>query len=124
MSLNSKVVLVVDDESALRELFRALLKNLGHQVETADSGAEALCKLEKLHFDLVFTDFLMPEMNGEELAREIKKLRPQMSIVLVSGQPPERLSPCFCAVMAKPFSIDELRSVIASLDLPHPPGTL
>ena len=70
-----------------------MLSDLDHKVVTADCGRDALAKLGSDDFDLVFTDLAMPEMDGWETAREIRKSRPDLPIVLVTGygataQPP------------------------------------
>ena len=116
MSANlQKCVLVVDDEPAVRNLVQALLIHIGHLVETAENGFEALCKIEQQEFDLVFTDLFMPGMKGDELAREIKKRKPTLPIVLITGHQPERVSPEFAQVLGKPFSRDDLREAIVAL---------
>jgi CheY-like chemotaxis protein len=108
-------VLVVDDQPAVRELVEALLRHSGHLVVTAESGPEALGKLDCHQFDVVFTDFLMPGMNGTELAREIKKRIPQLPVVLITGQQLERVSPDIALVLEKPFSRDDLKQAIGAL---------
>jgi CheY-like chemotaxis protein len=115
MALNQKRVLVVDDEPAVRDLMQALVRHIGHEVETVESGAEALDRIEGNEFDLVFTDLIMPGMKGDALAREIKMRRPALPVVLLTGHKPERVSPDFSLVLAKPFTRDDLRRVIAAL---------
>lgn len=115
MTEKQKRVLVVDDQEPVRDLVQALLKHFGHVVETAGSAYEALEKLDASHFDLVFTDFLMPGMNGDELALEIKKRRPHVPIVLITGQQLSRVSPAISLVLEKPFSRDDLRDAICAL---------
>jgi len=75
------------------ETLADMLSDLDHKVVTADCGRDALAKLGSDDFDLVFTDLAMPEMDGWETAREIRKSRPDLPIVLVTGygataQPP------------------------------------
>jgi CheY-like chemotaxis protein len=115
MPEKQKRVLVVDDQEAVRELVEALLKHFGHLVETAGSGEEALGKLEHHQFDVVFTDFLMPGMNGDELAREIKKRRPHLPVVLITGHQFETVSPDISLVLEKPFSRDDLKEAMSAL---------
>lgn len=115
MAFEPKTVLVVDDEPSVRDLVWVLLSRMGHRVETAGNGNEALGKIEDFQFDLVFTDLSMPEMNGDQLAREIKKRRPHLPIVLLTGQKPEIISPEFSLVLTKPFSGSQLRETIDAL---------
>ena len=67
-----KRILVVDDNEMNRDLMEALLEDIGHNAELAESGVEALAKL-KLGFDLVFLDVMMPDMDGFEVARHIRE---------------------------------------------------
>ena len=68
-------ILVIDDEEFVRETLADMLKAMSHKVLMAESGQEAIQKLEDGNFDLVFTDLAMPEMDGWETAREIRKRR-------------------------------------------------
>lgn len=115
MAGKQKSVLIVDDEAAVRDLVQALLRHGGYQVEAAENAAEALTKLEGKPFDLVITDLVMPGMKGDELAREIKKRRPDLPVVLLTGHTPEVLSPDFSLVLSKPFSREQLCQTIAAL---------
>ena len=110
-----KRVLVVDDERPFTDLLTNLLGRLGHTAEAASSAAEALSKIEGAEFDLVLTDFNMPVMKGDELAREIKKRKHGMPVVLVTASPPQSLSQDIDRVLLKPFSVRELCETIASL---------
>jgi CheY-like chemotaxis protein len=109
-----KLVLVVDDEHQIRELFGSVLRQLGHVWETACDAAEALRKVENTEFDLVFTDFNMPGMNGFELAQEIKRRKQRMPVVLITGSSPEFVPPHIDRVLRKPFTVDELRETISA----------
>jgi CheY-like chemotaxis protein len=79
-------ILLVDDEALVRMATIAMLTDLGHQVIEAASGAQALELLRTgAAPDLVITDYLMPVMNGTELAREIRAQRPGLPILLATG---------------------------------------
>lgn len=79
-------IMVVDDESPIREIFRDVLEPEGHKVYLAESGNEALELLQK-HEDIhvLFTDLSMPGMSGWEVARQAKKIRPDLEVILTSG---------------------------------------
>ena len=80
-------ILVVDDESAVLNLLTALLKTRGYKTLAATNGREALA-LFKEHEDdvnLLITDVVMPEMNGIELAVQVRSLRPNLPVLFVSG---------------------------------------
>jgi DNA-binding NtrC family response regulator len=79
-------ILVVDDEAPVREVLRkGLVQMGGFSVETAQNGLEAIGKIETDLFDLVLTDLKMPEMNGMELLKRIKDIRPEMIVVLMTA---------------------------------------
>lgn len=79
------VVLCVDDEAIPLNLRKSVLQKFGFQVITALCGAEALHVLDIQRVDIVLTDLLMPGMSGTELARNVKRRRPELPVVLYSG---------------------------------------
>jgi PAS domain S-box-containing protein len=78
-------VLVVDDEETVRWTLAEMVEVLGHSVRTADGGRAALEALEACEFDVVFTDLSMPEMDGWEVAREVRRRSPLTRIAVVTG---------------------------------------
>ncbi|HEX8559678.1 MAG TPA: GAF domain-containing protein, partial [Pyrinomonadaceae bacterium] len=70
-------VLVVDDEPHVRETLAEMVETLGHRVRRADGGRAALSALAEEDFDIVFTDLSMPEMDGWEVAREVRRRSPR-----------------------------------------------
>jgi CheY-like chemotaxis protein len=109
-------VLVVDDEPALCSLFCEMLQSDGHSTEWAADGSAALSKFESGAFDLVITDQSIAWMTGRELAAEIKKLKPKVPVVLLTGLIDERAnagSPgAIDLLLAKPISHDALREAL------------
>ena len=79
------VVLVVDDDDAVREVTANLLVDLGYHVIEAGSGGAALDLIERHHISAVVLDFAMPGMNGADLARELRARRPQVPILFATG---------------------------------------
>ena len=110
-----KHVLVVDDESSVRDLLQGLLRRLGYTSQAAAGGGEALGHIEKGSFDLFLVDFNMPEMKGDELAREIKKRKPGAAVILITGTEPSRAFPEFDRLLLKPFSLSQLSDTISSV---------
>jgi signal transduction histidine kinase len=109
-------VLVVDDEEMVRSVAIRLLQLRGHEVEGAASGREALDHLEAAPFDLVFTDYGMPEMNGAELARAIRDGWPGLPVVLVTGYTEtHQVEHEVEAVIPKPFRLEDLDASIRKL---------
>jgi signal transduction histidine kinase/ActR/RegA family two-component response regulator len=91
---NGEAVMIVDDEPALVALAEETLAELGYEPVGFDSSIAALqaFRAEPKRFDLVLTDETMPDLTGTELAREIRQLRPEISIILMSGYSGAQLS--------------------------------
>ena len=81
------MILVVDDDEHVREIARAILEDLGYGTIGASSGTAALEVLatEGVRVDALFSDIMMPGMNGFELAQQAKAARPDLKIILSSG---------------------------------------
>ena len=80
-------VLLVDDEMALIDLGRDFLESLGYQVETRESAIDAIeaFRSNSQKYDLIISDITMPRMTGDELAQQVKAIRPEIPIILCSG---------------------------------------
>ncbi|MFH1351850.1 MAG: sigma-54 dependent transcriptional regulator [Pseudomonadota bacterium] len=78
-------IMVVDDELIVRESFLHWFEKLGHRVEAAASGFEALEKLERFPFELLFVDIKMPGMDGIELLRRVKEEYPDTSVIIITA---------------------------------------
>jgi CheY-like chemotaxis protein len=81
----SKTILCIDDDDSVLSYHRALLERRGYDVLTAASGRRGLQLAEVCPVAAVIVDYHMPEMNGHEVAAEIKRIRPQVPIVMVSS---------------------------------------
>lgn len=82
----SEVILVVEDEDRVRQMSVQLLRDLGYTVIHASDAKKALEILEsQAPFDLLFTDVVMPDMNGKQLADRIKEHRPDMKVLYTTG---------------------------------------
>jgi DNA-binding NtrC family response regulator len=110
-------ILVVEDEPLVREVIEVYLREDHHVVQTAANGREGLEKYRVGTFDLVLTDRAMPEVNGDVLAAEIKKIDPQQPVILLTGfgdlmsgagEKPEGVD----LVVGKPFTLNSLRQAI------------
>ena len=111
-------ILLVDDDSGVRDAVSMLLERLGHQVTTAGGGEEALELMSCNTFDLVFTDLGMPRMSGWEVASGVKDLNPVTPVILVTGwgreiteQELEDTGVDF--LLPKPFEVKEAARVVA-----------
>jgi CheY-like chemotaxis protein len=113
-------ILVIDDEESVRETLADMLQALNHKVELARGGQEAVRMLSAASFDLVFTDLAMPEMDGWETAREIRKRWPEMYIVLVTGYgagtlPPAGEDDLVNGIIGKPFDFTQVIQAITEV---------
>jgi PAS domain S-box-containing protein len=118
VEIHTLSVLVVDDEQFVRETLADMLLALGHHVKVASGGREALESLADADVELVFTDLSMPEMDGWEVAREIRRRWPLMSIVLVTGYGKgtdviDGEKNLFNGFIAKPFDFSQIMETIA-----------
>lgn len=78
-------LLIVDDELEIREMLSRHFRMLGHQVELAGNGLEALEVLARERIDVVISDIRMPEMDGVALLREIRRQYPMVRTIMVTG---------------------------------------
>ncbi len=108
-ALSPKHILVVDDEPFVCESIKMLLAYDGHEVQTASSGSEALTRFDPKKIQVVFTDFAMPGMKGDELAEKIKARSPQTPIILLTAFPPPTKPASIDLVLTKPFMLQTLR---------------
>ncbi|MFZ5952981.1 MAG: response regulator, partial [Candidatus Rifleibacteriota bacterium] len=118
-------ILLVEDESALLEVTEEMLSHHGYNVFSTTSPAEALKKANSGEsFHILVTDVIMPEMTGNDLAREIKKNNPEIKIVFMSGYTSNMISSNNTGqegyfFVQKPFSAKQLVETIkASLEKP------
>src|SRR6202012_2509111 len=111
-------ILVVDDESEIREGLEMLLASEGYGVSSAGTGASGLAKLEEHPFDLLLLDVSLPDRNGIDLLREIRLRDPQLSVVLITAYGSiDMARAAFKSgamdYITKPWSNDELLAQVA-----------
>ena len=110
-------VLVVDDEKTVCKSCKRILTQEGYNVDVALSGEEALSKVKANGFDVVITDWKMPEIDGLELARRIKSENPDIAVILITGYPSldtsiEAIRSGVSDYVPKPFTPEELSDVV------------
>ncbi len=113
-------ILAVDDQAIILDLLSAMCQTSGYSVTTADTAQQGLELALSERFDIVLTDLAMPGMSGLEMAREIKKRKPNMPIVLITGwevnlSPAQLEAAGITNVLYKPFRIEQLTDIIASI---------
>ena len=110
-----ETILVVEDEPSLRELMREILERRGYKVLEASDGLEALQRVTEYPepIDLVITDVVMPGMRGWEVCEKLRRLRPELKVIYISGYTDDpmldrRLMGDRAAFVQKPFTPDVL----------------
>jgi CheY-like chemotaxis protein len=106
----TETILVVDDETPVRQLCAKALTRAGYRVHEASNGPEALRLFDECGdtIDLLLTDMKMPLMTGTELARRLRDRRDTIKLLCVSGYPPSVEPEPRMDVLPKPFSRNEL----------------
>ena len=115
--LSSGVVLCIDDNQDVLECEKAFLESFGYTVLTAPSGGKGL-ELASVHsVDVVIVDYSMPGMNGQEVAIEMRRLKPRAPIIMLSGvvDVPEQALNWVDAFIAKDRLASQLLPAIAQL---------
>ena len=113
-------IMIVDDEMIVRESFLHWFKKYGHAVDAASSGFEALEKLEKSPFDLLFVDIKMPGMDGIQLLERVKAEYPQTIVVIITAYGSiqtavEAMKLGASDYLLKPFKPDQLSLVMGKI---------
>src|SRR6476646_11820601 len=111
-------ILVVDDESEIREGLELLLTNEGYGVSSAETGESGLAKLEEHPYDLLLLDVSLPDRNGLDILKEIHRRDPQLSIVLITAYGSIEMARAAFKngamdYITKPWSNDELLAQVA-----------
>jgi len=109
-------ILVVDDEEAILYVFERYLSVAGYDVAVANNGFDAVRAGETGPFDLLITDFRMPGMNGIEVIHALRRLKPGLPALVISGNPIEAgTMPPGVRFLSKPVSMSDLLDIIPSL---------
>jgi CheY-like chemotaxis protein len=111
------VLLCIDDDKDVLECEKSFLESFGYTVLTAASGGKGLELASRYSVDVVIVDYLMPEMNGQEVAREIRRLKPLAPIIMLSAavDVPEQALRLVDAFIAKDSLASQLLPAIAQL---------
>jgi two-component system, NtrC family, response regulator HydG len=113
-------VLVVDDDRDFAESLADVLRSDGHWVDTAYSGEEAILRFPLWHYDLTFMDVRLPGRNGVESLLELRKLRPDAQVYMMTGFSMEHLLERALAVGArgvlqKPLDLDRVLQLLKEM---------
>jgi two-component system cell cycle sensor histidine kinase/response regulator CckA len=119
-----KSVLVVDDENLIREMAKDMLEALGYKVHLAENGLEAIQVYQenKASLDLVILDMIMPEMSGTTCVQKLKKIKPDVKIIVTSGASDlenilsiEKIG--ISAFLPKPYTLKSMSKILSKIDL-------
>ncbi|MEV4346873.1 response regulator [Actinoplanes sp. NPDC049596] len=115
-------ILVVEDEDGVRDIVCRILRKAGYEVHAAPDPIEALrrCREEQLHFDALLTDVIMPGMSGTQLAAELRRTRPGLPVLFMSGytngtSPGGQELPPDAPLLHKPFQTEHLLGTMHQL---------
>ena len=111
-------VLVVDDDPNIIHLVGRMIKRIGYAPTLSMGPMDALSQLRQADFDILLTDYDMPEMNGYDLAKKVKAKLIYIKVVIMTGHCPETISDIIennsivDAFLLKPFSLNDLKNKI------------
>ena len=114
----SKPILIVDDEKNIRLTLSQALETLGAEIDTAANGEEALAKLKGREFGLILLDIRMPGMDGMEVLRRVREIRPDIRIIMITAygtieSAVEALKLGAVDFLQKPFDPEEIRELVS-----------
>ncbi len=125
---NSKIltpgglILLVDDEESILKTTSIILGKIGYRVLSSSTGPDAMAKFRESHADisLVMLDLIMPDMSGREIFKEMKKINPDVNVLLTSGLSQDDiitdlLKEGALGVLKKPFTISMLTGMLENL---------
>ncbi|MEE4264798.1 MAG: response regulator [Desulfobacteraceae bacterium] len=108
-------ILVIDDERNIASLIQEALEMFGHRVQVALNGREGIDKFDRAPFDLVITDILMPEIDGNRVLEHVRQTAGPVPVIGMSGTPWLLEHRDFDFVITKPFPLQRLVQTVESL---------
>jgi len=112
---DNKKILVADDDAIVRKLLNIFLTYIGYDVDCVTDGEEAMIAIEKDNYFLLITDYEMPGINGIDLTKKVRNLRPSMPIIGISGSHTcrkEFLTAGVTIFMEKPITLSILKNAM------------
>jgi len=119
-ALHRTLILVVDDYFADRETLKSILEERGYRVFVAESGNEALTQVKENHFDIVFLDIRLPDIDGAQIFEEVKAIDPEAAVIMMTGYSEEELvrraiSHGAYTCIYKPFDVEKILTVVGEI---------
>jgi DNA-binding NtrC family response regulator len=117
MDNNKKRILVVDDDAEMRSLLKDFFEEDGFEIDSVSNGSEAFRRIAREPFDLIITDIRMPGLTGLDILPGIKKLQPEVSIIVITAFGSEEVRrKAFdrgaTAYLEKPILFNKLRTLV------------
>lgn len=115
------LILVVDDEFGDREALKVTLEDKGYRVATARDGAEAIEMVKKRHYDIIFLDVKLPNMDGIETFEQVKKIDPGATVIMMTGYTEEEsvrraVSQGAYTCIYKPFNMEKVIALVETIE--------
>lgn len=119
-ALRKTLILVVDDYFGDRETLKAILEEKGYRVVTAGTGAEALARVKEKHFNIIFLDIRLPDVDGACIFEQVKAIDPEVAVIMVTGYSEEELvrraiSHGAYTCIYKPFDVENILNVVGEI---------
>ena len=114
------LILVVDDQFGDRETLKTILEDKGYKVATARDGAEAIKLVRERHYDIIFLDIKLPDMNGVETFEQVKEIDPGAAVIMMTGYTEEDLvkraiSGGAYTCVYKPFDMEKVIALVETI---------
>lgn len=114
------LILVVDDQFGDRETLKAILEDKGYRVATASDGSEAIKMVKEKHYDVIFLDIKLPDINGVQTFEQVKKIDPRAAVIMMTGYTEEDLvkraiSGGAYTCIYKPFDMEKVVSLVEKI---------
>lgn len=115
--MEKKRILIVDDERAIRMSMIVALKSDNCEIDVAENGVQAIGYIDKMPYDLIITDYSMPEMDGLELSKIVKSRYPATPVLMVTANESirELMEGNKATYFPKPFKVIELQKRVAEI---------
>ena len=116
-ALQRTLIMVVDDHFADRETLKELLEERGYRVVAAKTGAEALVRVKEKHFNIIFLDIRLPDVDGTIIFEQVKAIDPEVAVIMMTGYSEEQLvrraiSHGAYTCIYKPFDVEKVVTVV------------
>ena len=119
-ALHKTLILIVDDYFADREALKVILEERGYRVVTAETGAETIERVKEKHFDIIFLDIRLPDIDGAQIFEQVKAIDPEVAVIMMTGYSEEEavrraISQGAYTCIYKPFDIEKILALVGEI---------